>query len=149
MKYYIYLNSQKIEFKSTNPSFITPTIKKIFTRHNIDLFKYLELLGLPIQLCAICKSAYNPYFDLEFNISSDGEVKICNVINGHRSYNYKNYNKNYCYGNNTICPGIKMNPNSVEFISATLNLTPEEALNYIHENNKSPFYFKNHSNAIR
>jgi len=145
MKYFIYINSEKISFKSTNPAFISPTIKKIFIKNSIDIFKYLEKLDLPVQKCAICKSAYNPYFTLEFNISPEGEVKISNILNGHKSYNYQKYNKNYCYSSNPNCPGIKMNPNSVEFISLTLNLTKDEALKYIHDTNNSPFYLKNHS----
>jgi hypothetical protein len=38
-----------------------------------------------------------------------------------------------------------MNPNSVEFISLTLNLTKDAAREYIHSHNKSPFYLKNHN----
>lgn len=145
MKYFIYLNSKKISFKSTNPSFISPTIKKIFSKNSIDLLEYLEKMGLKAQRCAICKSSYNPYFTLDFEILPDGEVKIVDIIHGHKSYNYQKYNKNYCYGSNPKCPGIKMNSNSVEFISLTLNLTTDDAIKYIHDNNKSPFYVKNHS----
>jgi hypothetical protein len=144
MKYFIYINSEKILFKSTNPSFISPTIKKIFIKKSIDIFKYLDKLGLNVQKCAICKSAYNPYFTLEFNILEDGEVKITNIRNGHKSYGYQKYNKNYCYASNPNCPGIKMNPNSIEFISLTLNLTKDQAIDYIHSHNKSPFYLNNH-----
>lgn len=144
MKYFILLNSQKIYFKSSNRSLISPTIKKIFKKNSIDIFKYLEQNNLPVQKCAICASAYNPYFTLDFDILPTNEVKISNVINGHKSYNYEKYNKHYCYGENRSCPGITMNPNSVEFISLTLGLSANDALAYIHKNNKSPFYLNNH-----
>ena len=147
MQYFIKLNSEKIYFKSKNISQITPTIKKIFNRNTINIFDYLKNIGLNVQLCAICKTSYNPYFDLEITISPENEVKIINVINGHRSYNYEKYNKNYCYSTNINCPGIKMNSNSIEFISLTLNLNTDEAIKYIHDNNKSPFYLKNHSSS--
>jgi hypothetical protein len=144
MKYFIFLNSKKVYFKASKVSSLSPTIKKIFNKNSIDIFKYLEENNLPIQKCSICNSAYNPYFTLEFTIFPNNEVKISNVINGHKSYNYEKYNKNYCYGENRSCPGIKMNPNSIEFISLTLNLSESEALEYIHKNNKSPFYLNNH-----
>ena len=145
MQYFIQLNSEKIYFKSNKISQIVPTVKKIFNRKGIDIFSYLDNHKLGVQLCAICKELYNPYFDLEIAISQENEVTISRVISGHKSYNYEKYNKNYCYGTNRNCPGIKMNSNSIEFISLTLSLTRDQAIKYIHNNNKSPFYLQNHS----
>ena len=55
-------------------------------------------------------------------------------------------NKVYCYGLNKECSGIRMNSNSIEFISKTLLLTKEDALKYIKKNNKSNFYKENWNN---
>lgn len=48
-----------------------------------------------------------------------------------------------CYGT-TECQSKKLNPNSIEFVSKSRNLSLEEAREYILNRNKSPFYSRNH-----
>lgn len=43
------------------------------------------------------------------------------------------------------CPGNKLNPNSVEFISKSYKLSTDEAKSVIHSRNSSPFYRCNHN----
>lgn len=138
------LNNKIIDFKSSNIKSFSPTIKKILKREGINIYEHLENLGFNLKLCNICKTTYNPNFKLIFKILDNNIVKICDVKWGKSSYNFKKYDKHYCYGSNRNCPGLKMNPNSVEFISKTLNLNEDDALSYIYENNKSPFYSINH-----
>lgn len=144
MTYFYKIQSEIFKFKCSDINKLTPVIKKLLKRNNIDIFNHLKYLGFEVKMCNICKKEYNPNFDLFFNISNNNEVKISDIKWGKSTYNYEKYNKNYCYGSNKKCPGIKMNPNSSEFISKTMNISIEEALNYIKRHNKSPFYRENH-----
>ncbi len=142
MQYYIIINNEKKYFKSSKIELIGAVVKKLLIKNNINLINYLISLGFKIKKCNICNKEYNHNFYLEFDIK-DNQVFISNIQYGKRT---GNYNKNYCYGKNLNCPGLKMNSNSAEFISLTLNLNKNEALDYIHKNNKSPFYLINHKN---
>jgi very-short-patch-repair endonuclease len=102
--------------------------------YNKSFESYLKDIGFDLKMCNICKEEYAKY-DLDFEIKNN----IFTVKNV-----FYPENKIYCYSKNKKCPGKKMNPNSVEFISKSMNLTEKEALDYIHKNNKSPFYLSNH-----
>lgn len=49
----------------------------------------------------------------------------------------------FCYKRG--CPGKKLNPNSINFVSKSRNISENEALDLIHRRNKSQFYECNHS----
>lgn len=142
MKYFYMYKDKKLYFKASYEKMIKPTLIKVFKKNDIDINNHLKELGFNLKQCNICKTHSNPHMKWVLNIT-ENEVKINSIEWGK---NTGSYDKNYCYGENELCPGLKMNSNSVEFISLTLDLTKEEALKYIHKNNKSPFYKENHEN---
>lgn len=99
----------------------------------ISINEYLSHLGHDIEPCRVCKIG-NPPVVINYSINSD-----LIVIEG---FKYKK--EVYCYGDNKDCIGIKMNPNSFEFISLVKNISIEEAKIFLKNNNKSPFYKENH-----
>ena len=103
--------------------------------YNMSFESYLEEIGFDLQMCNICKKEHAKY-EVDFEIKNNTFI-VNNII-------YPQ-NKLYCYSKNKNCEGKKMNPNSVEFISKTMNLTKKESIEYIHNNNKSPFYSSNHT----
>ena len=94
-------------------------------------------MGFDLKKCGICNDELGRY-KVDFSIL-DGLFKINDVL-------YEN-DKVYCYSKNRECGGRKMNPNSIEFISKTMGLSELDARNYIHNNNKSPFYSINHKSG--
>lgn len=112
---------------------ISNKLKSSIKYESIDLDKFYIYHGLDVEKCRICGDSYPP---IEFDYYEDnGIVKI-------RGFRYLK-DKIYCYGSNQKCPGIKMNSNSVEFISKVLRMSKEEALKFIKNRNKSPFYREN------
>jgi hypothetical protein len=93
--------------------------------------------------CYNCTS--NAQYDLEYNVNINKtknivEFKILDFkypkINGHE--------KRYC---GKCLKHLKLNPNSIEFISKIYNINNEVANSIILERNKSPFYKNNHKSA--
>lgn len=112
---------------------ISNKLKTSIKKENIDLGKFYIYHGLDVEKCRICKNSYPP---IEFDCYDDnGIIKI-------RGFKYLK-DKIYCYGDNRSCPGIKMNSNSVEFISRVLKISKKKALEFIKKRNKSPFYREN------
>ena len=103
--------------------------------HNISFDEYLDIMGFNLEKCNICKNEKARY-DVDFIISGD-EFSVKNI----------SYKKYYCYSKNKKCPGKKMNPNSVEFISKSMKISKQKALEYIHQNNSTPFYLSNHGSV--
>lgn len=99
----------------------------------ISINEYLTYLGYENDLCRVCKIG-NPPIGIDYFIDSDFII-----IKG---FKYKR--EIYCYGDNKDCSGIKMNPNSFEFISLVKNISIEDAKIFLKNNNKSPFYKENH-----
>jgi hypothetical protein len=64
-----------------------------------------------------------------------------NIIEVRCGLDYKEYESVVCWD---CRPPISMNPNSVEYNVIKFGLTETEALNMIHDRNKSPFYKTNH-----
>jgi hypothetical protein len=120
--------NQKDDVKKVQNAILTS-----LKRAKKDIWIILENLNIIVEKCRICKKEYPP-IQLKFNIEND----IVNII----GFEYKN--KIYCYGKNKECYGRKLNANSWEFLSLVFNLNKEEALEYLHKRNKSPFYKENH-----
>jgi hypothetical protein len=127
-KQIVITSSEKLELSSI--------IKISLSRKGYDLNKFIEENSKDLEKCRICKTHYPP-FTIECH-EDNGLV----VIDGFKPIK----NKVYCYGLNKECSGIRMNSNSIEFISKTLFLTKEDALKYIKKNNKSNFYKENWNN---
>ena len=83
--------------------------------------------------CAFCKKPNASWF---FTSEISGLDLIVTGIDYHKP-------GFYCFDKGA-CPGKKLNPNSVEFVSAIRGVSQEAALKLIHTRNKSPFYKENH-----
>lgn len=132
---YIY-DGKQIVITSSEKLELSSIIKISLSRKGYDLNKFIEENSKDLEKCRICKTHYPP-FTIECH-EDNGLV----VIDGFKPIK----NKVYCYGLNKECSGIRMNSNSIEFISKTLLLTKEDALKYIKKNNKSNFYKENWNN---
>lgn len=131
LKYEYKGNLIQINIKSLDklePGFKVSLKRKL----KISINDYLLYLGLQVEKCRICDIGDVP-------ISID-----CEIINDFIIIkNFKYTKKIYCYGSNTNCEGIKINPNSFEFISKTENVSLEEAKKILKNRNSSPFYKEN------
>jgi hypothetical protein len=134
---YIY-NGIEIQISSTGKLKLSDIIKRSLSRKGHELNKFIEEndKDRKLEKCRICKTHYPP-FNIECHI--DGDLIIIDEFKPIKD-------KIYCYGLNKECGGIKMNSNSVEFISKTLLLSKEDSLKYIKDNNKSIFYRENWNN---
>ena len=106
-------------------------------RLGISINEYLKYKGFQIDSCRICEIGDVP-LDIDINISN-GFIEVSN---------FRYIKKIYCYGNNKDCDGIRMNPNSFEFISKVNNISIDESKILLKINNKSPFYKENWVNEI-
>jgi hypothetical protein len=100
----------------------------------ISLCEYLVYKGYNIEKCRLCSIG-----DVPININFEIKDNFF-IING-----FEYIKKIYCYGNNKKCCGLKLNPNSFEFVSKVNLISLEEAKKILKENNKSPFYKENWS----
>ncbi len=99
-----------------------------------NYFEFLEKIGIKLQKCNFCS-------DYAFLNILYGRVD--NIIN----LDLIEYpQKFYCKNRLKKCPGAKLNPNSIKFVSLKNNITEDEALKYIKNRNKSPFYKENFTN---
>lgn len=138
MKYFYIYDNKEIYFQSNGKRTFSDIIKGSITRKGYDINKFIEENDKNnLEKCRICKTHYPPVY---IDCYSDEFGKI--IIKGFKPLK----DKIYCYGLNKECPGRKLNPNSVEFISSVLLLSKEEALKYIKENNTSCFYKENWDN---
>jgi hypothetical protein len=137
MKKYKYIfNNKEINLTSSGGLKLSNLIKRSLTKNGYDMNNFIDENSKNLEKCRICKTHYPPMF-IECH-EEDGMI----VVDGFTPLK----DKVYCYGLNKECPGIKMNSNSVEFISKTLLLSNEDALKYIKSNNKSSFYKENWDN---
>jgi hypothetical protein len=132
---FIYDNKEII-IESSGKLKLTELIKRSLSRKGIDLNKFIESNNKNLEKCRICKTHYPPFI---IDCHEDNNLIVIDGFTPIRD-------KIYCYGLNKECPGIKMNSNSVEFISKTLLLSKDDALKYIKQNNKSSFYKENWDN---
>ena len=93
----------------------------------------LVLAGVELRKCNFCDKTVDRY-KFTFQLVNENEIKI----NGIR------YLDELYYCAKSECPGKKLNPNSVEFVSKSLKLSVADALKHIKARNKSPFYLENH-----
>lgn len=126
---FIYMNKSK---KLSVSSQLNSSLK----RNKINLNDFFAENNLNVEKCRICEKSYPP---IDFIYKMDNDLIIID------DFKYKK-DKIYCYNNNPECPGIKMNSNSVEFISKVLNISENDALIYIKSRSKSPFYKENWGN---
>lgn len=98
----------------------------------LSLCDYLVYKGYNIEKCRLCGIGDVP-INIIFEIIDNNLI-----ING-----FEYIKKIYCYGNNKECCGLKLNPNSFEFVSKINMISIEEAKKLLKQNNKSPFYKEN------
>ena len=134
-KKYKYLNNNTIIEFSCKEDKIVQYLKLSLGKNNSNIGNYIKNIGFKIEKCRICNKEYPPIKPI-IEIDKNNLITI-------KGFEY--IKKIYCYGTNKNCEGIKMNSNSFEFISKTLNISHEEAIKYLKQNNKSPFYLENHS----
>lgn len=100
-----------------------------FKMSSVDICNKLHI---DMKICPFCGEFIPPnYYDVSIN---DNVITINGGI----------YVKEFSSCRNKQCHSKKLNPNSVEFVSVAYGLSEEDALKYIHERNKSPFYRENH-----
>lgn len=81
--------------------------------------------------------------NINYNVDNKSMVIEITGVSFHETKGKSNY---HCRrGKNSDCPGSKLNPNSIDYISTALKISREEANKLILETNKSPFYKTNHS----
>ena len=138
MKFYINGLDEYINIKTGDKSLdnkqITKAINISFGRNfkmtSVDICNKLKIT---MKKCQFCGNFIPPnYYDITL------ENNIITINDGI-------YTKNIPTCKNKDCLSKKLNPNSVEFVSIAYGLTKEDALKYIHNRNKSPFYKENHS----
>lgn len=113
---------------------IKTSLKRKFKINFNDLL--VNDLKFNIEKCRICNKEYPPIY-VNINIEENNSIRITDFF----------YRKDiYCYGENKECIGIKMNSNSVEYISLVNKISKEEAMIVLKNRNSSPFYKENWSN---
>jgi len=133
MKKYIH-EYMKYEMINNNHFSIIGLLKNhIHKTKGISLEEYLSKQN-KIRKCNFCNN-FSKIVGFSFDSFKSGTLFISNI----------KYKKNFYYCYSKDCPGKKLNPNSVEFVSKSRNISNEEALKYIHRRNKSPFYRENHN----
>jgi hypothetical protein len=137
MRYHV--ASLNFEFNCSNVEKITHAFKTAYSRINSPQ-KTIDLLQSLIpdnqkKYCAWCgKECAKIAFS--FKHIDDTTIDFDKV--------FHDTELNICYS--ASCDYKKLNPNSVEFISKSRNLSASEALEFLHNRNASPFYAKNHLN---
>lgn len=107
-----------------------------------ELQEFHSGLGFEVPLCNVCRSAFVPY-TYKIERAPFSEEILITGFDTLRKFRY-------CYGASLKCKSWakgkgQRNSNSVEFLSAVMACTPQEALAWIKKNNKSPFYLENHA----
>jgi len=135
-----------IKFKSSNFSNdknydtmkLTKGLKTSISRKlKISLDEYiLKNYNFEIKKCGFC--GFYAWYDLKFKFEKYKKTYLVIIEDLIYSKNF------YCKGKNKNCEGKKYNPNSVIFVSKTINIDEKKALELIHNRNKSPFYLENY-----
>ena len=121
-----------------NPKKISGEIKKALTRKKINIESFLhEVNATPRMKCGFCNRE-TILFDISFEVARREKEEADIIVTGIKHIS----DLKYCYIKG--CEGKKLNPNSIEFICKTRDISKEEAIQYIHARNKSPFYRDNH-----
>jgi hypothetical protein len=108
-------------------------IRKVY---RISLEEYLNKKYFNIRKCNFCND-FVPIIEFNLIEFKNNILYIDDII-------YKN-NSYYCYHYNKNCVGRLLNPNSIEFVSKSKNISKENALQLIHLRNKTSFYSNNHN----
>jgi len=144
--YYKY-NDNYLKFKSSyfnddkdyNKNKIIQSLKISLTKkHKISIQEYcIKEYNFNIEKCGFCDN--HSKIDIIFDFVPYKKSYLI-IIKGVL------YPNNYYYCKENNCPGKKLNPNSIKFVSKSRKINEEKALKLIHNRNKSPFYEENHSN---
>lgn len=131
-----------VKKKKTSESAIRYIKMSLKKKYDIDI--YQEALNAFIKdkdvKCPFCDN--DPAYELDYAVN--GMIIEIHGLNHIKSKGKINY---HCKGGKKSgCPGSFLNPNSIEYLSKALLISPEEANKLILETNKSPFYSTNFSN---
>lgn len=106
-------------------------------KHKEPVAAYFEAVGYEVKKCAFC--THDARVSAEFSLIAGSRNKQILKVES------VGYEKDLLFcKTNIACPGKRLNPNSVDFVSKTRSLTPKEALVFIHERNNTVFYSNNH-----
>ena len=138
--------------KLSKPDFFwveeTQSIIKVSNRtekgfsHALKLHFSKKKVPLPFEHQHVCAFCGKPNQTWYFKTSLSGkQINILGI----------GYLKpiDFCYSTNSSCPGKKLNPNSVEFVSTTRRINKSDAIKLIHNRNSSPFYKENHADEAQ
>lgn len=158
-KLYYKYNGGLVGFQNKN--FINPELEysynkmvkalktSIKRRYSMKIEDYLfNEFNINIKKCGFCDeySWFNMVFKFEKMDSDDNFLLIVdNITYNDILINNIKYDKLYCKTNKN-CKGKKLNANSVQFVMGVYGLTDTEALQYIKDRNKTPFYKENYKN---
>jgi hypothetical protein len=99
-------------------------------------------LGYKINHCGFCGGTVP--VRLVPIITHDAVVGQYNIKIDSIVYGYSVTVKAPYYCGNSACAGRSLNHNSIDFVTKAYNLSTEQALQFIHDRNRSPFYQNNH-----
>jgi hypothetical protein len=122
---------------SDNEEHIKNIVLRTLPRRNIILVEELKNIKKP-KLCYNCESLAQ--YELEYSIEKLNNSITFNII-GFKYPVFGVYEKLYC---GTCLKHLKLNGNSIEFVSKVFNVNTEIANDIILKRNKSPFYKNNH-----
>lgn len=122
--------------KKTEASIIRYCKTFMSRKHKINIFEILKK-GIDMCKCPFCGN-YSSYI-LDYEII---EMKV--FLKGLKLRNSHGFDDYHCHLGKK-CLGSSLNPNSIEYVSKSFNLTTDIALEFIHSRNKTLFYKKNHN----
>ena len=104
-------------------------------KHKMSLIEYAINEGFALIKCVYCNRFILPD-KIEYTVKNN-QIIINNI-------GYTNPKFFYC--RRSDCSGKELNPNSIEFVMKSYNLSLDDARKLIHKRNSSPFYKENHKN---
>lgn len=140
MKYICEHTNKEITLSDITAEYkVQRALRSHLTRCGVNSRDILCRLGMMPNVCGFCGREV-PY-RLSYMIQND-IISVSGFIPG------KNTNISapfYC--GHSLCEGKSLNRNSVEFVSVAYDLSTDDAIKYIHERNKSPFYPSSHQSV--
>lgn len=142
----------KIGFTDFSEKSVNHAIRIYCSRTKKLLIKELEEhVNAKFNRCGFCNREVKRY-QFKFEVISEQIIENLTARKEHNRYAKVTTIRllkaspvdDLLYCKQSMCPGKKLNPNSIEFVKASRGMTEAEALQFIHSRNQSPFYRENH-----
>lgn len=121
---------------------VARSLRTHLVRSDIDVISLVEQLGYVINRCGFCGRMV-PFRLVPIIVYNDKtsqyDIKIESLV-----YGYSVAVKAPFYCGHSLCIGKSLNHNSVDFVSKAYKLSADQALTFIHNRNRTPFYQNNH-----